>query len=226
MGLENIPVEIIRLDHSIEIIKVFIPIFITFCLISIVLRNSFFHKNYVRKILQINLLIISCVLLTLIVLGFVLFIGYYLFTRVDHESQDIGVLNLSSTIVLTIVTLVYVLLTYSIVTESRNWNRVQFITSKLEKFYYPLSQQLGDYHKTVGREGTEKFWALLEEKSSFLYLTDNKEIKEIYAKLIAYKRKFKVDKDLDDVVILRDTLIELVDKDIDKLEGRLNELTK
>ena len=107
-----------------------------------------------------------------------------------------------------------------------NKQEIEYIQQRLEKFYFPLSQRLGDYHKTIGHEGTAKFWTLLEEKSSFLYLTDNTEIKETYEKLIALKRKLKVDKDLDNVVSLRDKLLKLLNQDIEILEIRLNELTR
>lgn len=114
-----------------------------------------------------------------------------------------------------------------LVDESKNWNRITYISSRLEKFYGPLSQRLGDYYRTGNSDCIDNFNALLNETSSFLHFAISEDVKKAFTTLRAYQRHpMKGQNELDNVDILRDNLLCLVNRDIEKLERELEELTK
>ena len=119
------------------------------------------------------------------------------------------------------------MLTYLIVKESQNWNRITYISSKLEKFYYPLSQRLGDYYSTCDHKTFEDYEILLKETSSFLYLANSKDVKDKFTELrVSQRNPCKTSVELDNIDKLIDELLILVNRDIEKLESRLDKLTK
>lgn len=202
-------------------------IFMILLALAPVIVYWFIFKATLNDILVVVAYICASVFILFFVLSIIYLIGAYVVTAVGYDSNSIGVLNVSSTIVLTIVTLVYVMLTYLIVKESKNWNRIIYLNSKLEKFYYPLSQRLGDYSSTGDHENFNDFETLLKETSSFLYLANSKDVKDTFTKLRNCQRNpFKDSNDLDVIDNLITKLLELINRDIEKLESRLNKLTK
>lgn len=60
----------------------------------------------------------------------------YSFMKINENT--LGLMNVSVTLILVVLTAIYVLLTKQIVLESRKENKIAYIEKRLEKLYYPL----------------------------------------------------------------------------------------
>lgn len=139
-----------------------ILLFLVPLMVILLLERGFKNSNTIVKQIIQDL----CFILAII---FFVYVIAYSITRVKgYDSADIALLNTSSSIALTILTVGYVLLTYSMLNESKNAvkqsrdaieqskieQQIRDIENRLEKFYIPAEVIINKAIQSKSRDDT------------------------------------------------------------------------
>ncbi|SFM60167.1 hypothetical protein [Methanolobus profundi] len=182
------------------------------------LKNSF----YIYSLGMVGFLL----LLGFLVLAYILAI--YIAKTVTINQYTLGLLNSSFTLILVVVTAIYVFFTYGILNQTTKSEKRSFIEKRLQKLYYPLLRVTSFSENDVSGEhiliddsfSTNDKKHNIYELETYLYLARNESSKEISSFLdqLCDEDSFLVS--LNEVKNLRSLLI----KDIDYYKKELEAL--
>ncbi|MBN2487395.1 MAG: hypothetical protein JXA98_00025 [Methanosarcinaceae archaeon] len=143
-------------------------------------------KQYLNLLIDsfIGSLYGTIVLLLLLLLG--LLLSLFIAKSMTINDYTLGLLNISFTLILVFITLIYVIFTGQIVRESKNAQKVAFIEKRLEKLYYPLKGILELNPKESTTEAELAQLRQINDLYRFQYLATD-ELKELLNKFINIK---------------------------------------
>lgn len=134
-----------------------------------ILKNAFYHASFIYFIIVLFILL-------------VFIIAWAIANSIGINQTTVGLLNVSCSVILAVITALYAYFTYMIVNQSTKAQKIAFAEKRLEYFYYPLDDFLKSYIRVIKVDGARHL-----RVSSDIYPVKNRTLNPVYIDVAKHK---------------------------------------